>query len=536
MSIDSENKTQTCEESVYRKLVESAGDVLFCLSPEGIITFLNPVFETLTGWQRSEWIGRSFTSLIHSDDLPDAAAAFRCLLEGKSLAATDWRVLTESGFIVGEFITAAKVEGGKTTMVLGTVRDITKRKKREEFLNAIMHAVETMQLGITFTDTARKIIYTNPAEAAMHGYSVEELIGKDVRIFAPGGSLKPVTIEEMKRMKSWVREAVNIKKDGSVFHVQLMSDVIMDSSGIPAGIISTCQDITGRKKAEEELHLHRVHLEELIRERTAELETSKIIAEDASLAKSEFIGNMSHEVRTPLNAVIGFSNLLMEGIAGDLSSKQKEYIRYIIESGERLFNLIDGILDLSQLDLGNMELEESTFSLRSFFQECISKFAEIAVQRGMKIELCIPDRPGSITADEDKLMRIVSSLLSNAIKFTPDGGRISISARVSETHGEKAAGEMHTPIPGSCAVEKRGTGFIEIAVEDTGIGIPEESMDRLFRPFEQLEKPATKIYSGTGFGLYLSKRLVELHGGWIWAESRLGRGSKFSFTIPLKTE
>ncbi|GLI53485.1 sensor histidine kinase [Thermodesulfovibrio yellowstonii] len=252
-------------------------------------------------------------------------------------------------------------------------------------------------------------------------------------------------------------------------------------------------------------------LEQKVKERTAELEIAKIHAEAASRAKSEFLANMSHELRTPLNSIIGFTEVLQDQLFGSLNEKQLEYLKDIHESAKHLLNLINDILDLSKIEEGKMELELSEFKVSDVINTSLIMFKEKALKHGIKLDAEISqDVDIIVTADERKIKQVLFNLVSNAVKFTPEGGSVKIMA-------------------------KRKEDMIEIAVEDTGIGIKKEDMERLFQPFSQLETTYTKKYEGTGLGLALSKSLVELHGGSLWCESEYGKGSRFSFTFPVKT-
>lgn len=269
---------------------------------------------------------------------------------------------------------------------------------------------------------------------------------------------------------------------------------------------------------------------EKVHKRSTELEDERLIAEAASRAKSEFIGNISHELRTPLNAITGFSAVVADGMAGPVTDTQKEYLGYILECSSQLTNLITSILDLSQIDLGDAKLELEKFSVLKLFEEAFGIFRGKALEHNIRLEMNISGAVGLITADRSKIQKVVSHLLNNALKFTPDGGSVRINARHVGAGLVPALGQEGQPQ----GLPLQDADLVEISVTDTGIGIASADMPRLFKPFEQIEKPLTKKYAGAGFGLYLCKRLVELHGGRIWAESEPGRGSTFTCAIPAR--
>jgi signal transduction histidine kinase len=263
--------------------------------------------------------------------------------------------------------------------------------------------------------------------------------------------------------------------------------------------------------AEEELARHRDHLEDLVRERTRELEGATLAAEAGNRAKTEFIANMSHEIRTPLNAIIGFSEELLEGSAGPLNERQREYLGNVVTSGKALLGLLVGVLDLSRADTGGRAvLRLGPVSVRALVEAAAASVREDAARQrlGLAVEVeAEADR--DVEADADALRAVLAQLLGNAVKFTPAGGEVRVRARAVE-------------------------GAVEISVIDSGVGIRAEDLPRLFRKLTPLDDPFTKGYRGAGIGLALSKRLVELHGGRIRADSRIGQGSTFAFVLPVR--
>jgi signal transduction histidine kinase len=230
--------------------------------------------------------------------------------------------------------------------------------------------------------------------------------------------------------------------------------------------------------------------------------------ETASQHKSDFLANMSHELRTPLNAIIGFSQVLREEMVGDVNEKQLEYLDDILSSGNHLLSLINDVLDLSKVEAGQVELELAPFSLQEALERGVAMVRERATRDGVQIRLAANPDVDVVAGDERRIRQVIFNLLSNAVKFTPAGGSVDVWA--TQDNGE-----------------------VTVSVADTGRGIAAEDLRRIFEEFRQTDA-GIEQGEGTGLGLALSKRLVELHGGRIWAESELGTGSTFVFTLPAK--
>jgi PAS domain S-box-containing protein len=655
------------------------------LDPEGRYVNVNEAYARMIGYEPGEMIGMHWEPTVHPDDRRHLIAAYQHMVsEGK--AEFEARAVRKDDSVFHKHVLMVK-RVDKEGHFIGHhcfMRDITERRRAEEALRQLEKAVETMQLGVTITDMKGKILYTNSAEADMHGYQVEELIGKDVRTLAPPERWKPLTIEQIQEMKSWRRESVNIRKDGSIFPVQLLSNVVTDAAGHPIGIVTSCEDITERRRAEETLqalyrasleiqepltlqerldhllqtasnvlHLDRLNvlladpeerwlqavaslgteepleairvpigpegggiarayltqqpviwdgretvpeefrlkspynrieafrsrafvnipliiqgrsigvlgadrkksrrplesatlellqlfaaqaalaieharlyegLEARVRERTRELE-------EANQAKSQFLANMSHELRTPLNSILGFSELLEDQNFGPLNEKQQRYVHNIWTSGKHLLTLINDILDLSKVEAGRIEIKPEPFPLPEALKAALNDIRLQADAKRLKLYLHVGEELNTVVADPTRFKQILYNLLSNAVKFTPDGGSVSVTARVQrptsevQSHGRTDVGPRTLD----------AATFVEISVQDTGIGIKAEDLPKLFQPFTQLEAFSSKQYQGSGLGLALTRRLVELHGGKIRAESAgEGQGSTFTVTLPLR--
>jgi signal transduction histidine kinase len=290
--------------------------------------------------------------------------------------------------------------------------------------------------------------------------------------------------------------------------------VPMLREGVPIGVLTLARTGEPRPFADKQIELvtvfadqaviaiENVRLFREIQEKSAQLEV-------ANKHKSEFLANMSHELRTPLNAIIGFSEVLSDRMFGELNAKQADYMKDIHESGKHLLSLINDILDLSKIEAGRMDLELSTFDLPSALSNAMTLVRERAQRHAIQLSLDVDQRLGSFEADERKFKQIVVNLLSNAVKFTPDGGKVEVSAKLDTDH-------------------------VAIAVKDTGIGIAPEDHAAVFEEFKQVGRDYTRKAEGTGLGLALTRRFVELHGGQVRLDSALGKGSTFTITLPVR--
>lgn len=270
----------------------------------------------------------------------------------------------------------------------------------------------------------------------------------------------------------------------------LRSKPVFDETGNIIAVLETGVEITERKKYEIELF------------------SAKQDAEVANHTKSDFLANMSHELRTPLNSIIGFSDLLSEKVYGELNARQNKAVGNISSSGKHLLNLINEILDISKVEAGSFELHYSTFRLDEAFNEVKDMLFPFAASKGIKIELEIENSLPGINGDKERLTQVLSNLMTNAVKFSNENGCVRVKASQSNN-------------------------FINITVSDEGIGIAAEDRNKLFRPFSQIDTSSSRKYQGTGLGLALVKEIVQLHGGKVWFESEVGKGSTFGFSIPL---
>jgi PAS domain S-box-containing protein len=463
-------------------------------------------------------------------------------------------------------------EKGEMIGSLGVIRDITKRKKAEkeirEATDFLENIFKTAADGILVTDNKGVISVINEATSRMLGYSKEEIVGKGANIFEPEGEEYDIVSSEYvaKLLKEGTVtgfEFVWLKKDGKLIDIEVNAALLKDSKGNITGAVTSIRDITDRKQQEEKLKQAYDEMEVRVDERTAELKESneqlqqeisvreemekefieaKEVAETANRAKSEFLANMSHEFRTPLNHIIGFTELVVDKKFGEVNETQEDYLGDVLQSSKHLLLLVNDILDLSKVEAGKLELKASSIDPRILIDNSLIMFKEKSFKHGIKLSSDVDHVPETIIADERKLKQILYNLLSNAVKFTPDGGKVGLSAMVVDCivrpglrsgdpkdlqiiAGEDVRGEVNGKKHGKC---------VQFSVSDTGIGIKAEDQSRIFSPFEQVDGSTSRRYQGTGLGLPLTKKLVEIHGGKIWMKSEGdGKGSTFNFIIPI---
>ena len=324
----------------------------------------------------------------------------------------------------------------------------------------------------------------------------EELLGKNDFDFYPREIATPFFEDEQRVMRSGQaevnREEKGLDTQGNVTQVMTTQVPLRDKNGRVTGLVGIGRDITHLKKVQEEM------------------QQAREAAESASRAKSEFLANMSHEIRTPLNGVMGMTDLALDT---QLTAEQREYLETVKMSGDSLLTVINDILDFSKIEAGKIDLEELDFNLRDSLETTLKTLAMRADEKGLEL-LCevAPEVPEVVRGDSSRLRQIVVNLVGNSIKFT-DSGEIAVKVQVEG---------------------KEGADFIcHFTVADTGIGIPEEKRELIFKPFSQADSSTTRKYGGTGLGLTISTRLVTMMGGKIWVESEMGRGSQFHFTVRL---
>ncbi|HMI55143.1 MAG TPA: PAS domain S-box protein, partial [Gemmatimonadaceae bacterium] len=366
------------------------------------------------------------------------------------------------------------------------------------------------------TDPRGIITDVNKQMEALTGCTRDELIGAPFKNYFTDSALAEAGIKRvLNEGKVTNYELTARARDGKLTVVSYNATTFHDRDRVLQGVFAAARDVTEVKLFEQRLKQKNVELVE------------------ASRMKSEFLANMSHELRTPLNAIIGFSEILRDGLIGDLTAQQRGFIGDIFSSGNHLLSLINDILDLSKVEAGKMTLDLEAVEVWSLFANSLSIIREKAQDRHIDLNLDVDRSMGSIRADPRKVKQIVYNLLSNALKFTIDGGKVSLAVtRVPRTDVGELSGSWKRrtfPVP-----ETEFAEFLRISVTDSGIGISPEGLEHLFKPFSQIDSGLSRKFEGTGLGLAMVKLLVELHGGAVAVESAVGEGSCFTVWLPLR--
>jgi len=307
-------------------------------------------------------------------------------------------------------------------------------------------------------------------------------------------------------------------------------------------LVRSFNEMIARVQARDrELQQHREHLEEIVKQRTRELEaTSKRAmqmarqARAASMAKTTFLANMSHELRTPLNAIIGFSEVLLDKHYGEINRIQEEYINDILHSARHLLSLIDDILDLSKIEVGKMELHKEYVNFKELVERSLIMIKQKAIKHGIKISTIIENIAEIVVADERKMKQVLFNLLTNAAKFTPDGGSIEVHVSMVDFQWIKNNVPSRFKEDVFNVINREVNRYIKVSVKDTGVGIAPESVKKIFEPFQQEDSSTSRRFGGTGLGLSLSAEIIRLHKGAIWVVSEPDRGSEFTFVVPVE--
>ena len=504
-------------EACLRHITDSAQDAILMIDPQGAITFWNPAAEKLFGYTREEALGRNLHRLLAPERyLPQHLAAFPVFVrtgEGPALGQVhEMGALHKDGHEIAISLSLSSALLNGEWHAVGVIRDITSSKQAEQQLRMQAAALSAAANAMVITDRDGTIVWINPAFTRLTGYTLEDVQGQNPRLLRSG--VQPDEFyqqmwETILAGKIWKGGLVNRRHDGSLYHEEMTITPVLDSQENITHFIGVKEDITERKQWEAALEHEKAVLEQRVAERTAELSLANASLLHAVRVKDEFLASVSHELRTPLTGILGMSEILSSGIYGPLNEKSANALRNIEESGHHLLSLINDILDLSKAEAGMIELDLRPLSATNLIQSTMRLVRQSAMKKEITIHLNLDASAELFVADERRMKQILVNLFSNAIKFTPEKGTVGLD------------------LVGMAEAQQ-----LVFAVWDTGIGISEQDLQRLFRPFVQLDARLERQYNGTGLGLSLVLKLVELHGGSIRVESQVNAGSRFIVTLP----
>ncbi len=500
-------------EQKYRNLVETARDVIFTLSLDGTLASLNPAFETITGWSCTEWLGKPFAPLLHPDDVPLALGLFQRAVQGETLSLFELRIVSKPGdLLFGEFTVTPQIENGATVGILGIARDISERKRTEETrLRAELAEAAKQDLekevaertraedalrrseeryrelfenandAIVITTLDGIITDINRAFETMVGRSREDLIRQNYTQFVTPEAA--VEGEERTRRAlageeiSEIFEFAFVRKDGSIVPVETRARLIRDQEGQPLGLQGISRDISTRKALEQQ--------------------------------RADFLAMLTHDIRSPLGVILGYTDLLLEDVQEADFSEEKDLLLHLRNNVLTVHSLLANYLDLSRIEAGQLALFPIPVAINDLLRRVSQQYEAEIQHKFLTFTLELQAEVPMVKGDQLALERIFANLLLNAFKFTPEGGQVTVR---SALHGDEE---------------------VVVVVADSGPGIAPEEIPLIFEKYRRSERAQFQV--GTGLGLFIVKTLVEAQGGRIEVQSTPGQGSHFFVFLPVSS-
>ncbi len=483
-------------ERELKDFFENTSDIIYTTGPDGKLLYTNQAWRDALGYTKEEVAADMWLSqVIHPDHLERSIALFQRIMAGEVMHNVDVDIITKDGRTLSVMGSSHRRMRGNVPVGTNSISsDVTERRALErrtaESHSLVQAVLNSTSFLIVACDTVGIITGLNPPAARVLGSTEADAVGRlYVDALFDGDTFDAIVAAAWETGRD-DREWTLKRHDGSTFPAFVSISMLRDAGGVHTGFAVVASDITVRKEAE----LALVHA-------TRE-------AEQASRAKGEFLANMSHEIRTPMNAVIGLTGLLLDTALND---DQLEFVETIRASGDTLLAIINDILDFSKIESGNLVLEKETFDVRDCVESALDLVAGRASEKNVNLAYLVEDSvPQSLVGDVTRVRQVLVNFLSNAVKFTERG-------------------DVYVHVTSSALADGRVEAAV--SVRDTGIGIPADRIDRLFRSFSQVDASTTRQFGGTGLGLAISKRLVELMGGAVSVESAPGVGSTFRFTI-----
>ena len=513
-------------ETTLRSVLKAA-PVGICIMKDRVFQSANDFWYEIIGYTEAELLGQTTRRLYESEEEYERVGReLYTEVPKRGLISVETRLRRGDGAFRDVILTTAPLNPyDPSAGNVVAIHDVTERKRteaaRRESERKYRELVQLANSIILRWTPDGRILFLNEFGQRFFGYTEAEICGRHVigtlvpETESNGRNLSPL-MEEICANPTAFEQSVNenMRRNGERVWIAWTNKAVPAKQGQVAEILSIGTDITARRRAEEAIREVNVSLERRVAERTAELALARDRAEGADRTKSAFLATMSHELRTPLNSIIGFTGLLLRGLAGPLNAEQTKQLRMVKDSGQHLLALINDVLDISKIEAGQIEIANAPFDLPESIQKVVQTVTPLANKKQLPLIAQIAPDVSRITSDRQRVEQILLNLLSNAIKFT-EQGEVTLTAEI---------------VPGM------PRSALRISVADTGLGIKRENLDKLFQPFRQLDTGLTRQHEGTGLGLAICKRLVERLGGTITVESEWGKGSTFQCTLPIDPE
>jgi len=480
-------------------IVQHIDEVFFWRDPDSLRPyFVSHAYERIWGQSCASAYAdpSSWIESIHADDRDRVTHEFE-IAATVSQAQVEYRIVRPDGDVrwIWARMFSVPAETGNSTRLIGIAQDVTERKHAEKMRAFLASIVESSDDSIIGTDLDGRILSWNQGAERLFGYTAEEAIEKHITLlFVPKHRADYLnSLNKIRRQEHIERfESIRVGKNGIPIDISVILSPIRDPLGRLQGVSAIYRDITASKRAD------------------AELVKAKEAAEAASHAKSTFLATMSHEIRTPMNGILGMTELVLDS---ELTPDQRDNLELVHLSAESLLTVINDILDFSKIEAGKLEFESISFDLRDRLGEIMQTLGFRAHQKGLELIYDVhPDVPAALSGDPGRLRQILVNLVGNAIKFT-EQGQILVDVKIESISPDRAC--------------------LRFSVRDTGVGIPTEQQEKIFEAFSQADQSMTRKFGGTGLGLTICSRLVEMMEGRIWVVSEPGQGSTFHFTAHL---
>ena len=512
-------------------LINSLPGVIYFYDDTGRFLRWNDNFERVTGYTGAELATMHPLDFFAGDDKERVAARIGEVFT-KGEASVEAGFLTKDGRVIPYYFTGVRtIFEGKPCLV-GVGIDISQRKAAEAALHEsqarFAAVVENLREGLIIADPAGDYLHWNPAALRMLGFADpqegtrrQREFDRIFELFTAGGrALPPAEWPLARARRGDAYEGLELRvrrRDADWERIFSYSGTQVRFADGRVLAFVTLHDVTERKRAERALGEAHEQLEQKVAQRTEELRVALERAEAADRVKSAFLATMSHELRTPLNSIIGFTGIVLQGLAGPLNAEQTKQLGMVRGSARHLLELINDVLDISKIEAGQLDVHAEPFDLRASLERMTGLVRPMAEKKGLQLSVAVTPEIGELVSDRRRTEQILLNLLNNAVKFT-DQGAVSLSA---------ARVDGFRPTPGAAPV-----AAVEVRIADTGVGIKPEDLPKLFQPFRQIDSGLTRLHEGTGLGLAICRRLTTMLGGTIVATSEWSRGSVFTLTLP----